>query len=268
MRLDVLGWARRVATRRNGRAERLNGGDSLRPVDSEPERKACALSLAADRRVCRATWALVGLGLAVRLVRYLVVYPIWHDEAFLAVNFLDRGYLDLLRPLDYSQVSPVLFLWIELTAVRLLGFSEWSLRLFPALCGLASVLLFRHVAARLLRGLALVLAVGIFATAFYPIRHAAEVKPYASDLFSALSLLCTGGRLVAVARPQPLVVAPRGRRAVFASAIVSGRVHRRGFESCFRAETASGQRRPVGSPFWFITSSWSRRSPACISPAP
>ncbi len=145
--------------------------------------------MAADRRVCRATWALVGLGLAVRLVRYLVVYPIWHDEAFLAVNFLDRGYLDLLRPLDYSQVSPVLFLWIELTAVRLLGFSEWSLRLFPALCGLASVLLFRHVAARLLRGLALVLAVGIFATAFYPIRHAAEVKPYASDLFSALILL-------------------------------------------------------------------------------
>ncbi len=100
----------------------------------------------------RATWAFVGLGLLVRLVRYLVVYPIWHDEAFLAVNFLDRGYLDLLRPLDYSQVAPILFLWIELASVKLFVFSEWSLRLFPAVCGLASVMLFRHFAARLLRG--------------------------------------------------------------------------------------------------------------------
>jgi len=137
----------------------------------------------------RATWAFVALGLAVRLVRYLVVYPIWHDEAFVAVNFLDRDYLDLLRPLDYAQVSPILFLWIELFFSRLLGFSEWSLRLFPAICGLASVLLFRRLAARLLRGVPLLLAVGIFATSFYPIRHGAEVKPYASDLLAALVLL-------------------------------------------------------------------------------
>jgi 4-amino-4-deoxy-L-arabinose transferase-like glycosyltransferase len=123
------------------------------------------------------------------MVRYLVVYPIWHDEAFLAVNFLDRGYRDLLRPLEYAQVSPILFLWIELTVVRLLGFSEWSLRLFPALCGLASVILFRHLAVRLLRGIPLVLAVGIFATAFCPVRHSAEIKPYASDLLASLILL-------------------------------------------------------------------------------
>src|SRR5271168_3925438 len=96
-----------------------------------------------NRWLERAVWGFVLLGLLVRLVRYLVVYPIWHDEAFLAVNFLDRGYRDLLRPLDYAQVSPILFLWIELTVVRVLGFSEWSLRLFPAICGLASVILFR-----------------------------------------------------------------------------------------------------------------------------
>ena len=139
--------------------------------------------------IARATWAFVGLGLLVRLVRYLVVYPIWHDEAFVAVNFLNRGYLDLLRPLDYYQVCPVLFLWIELTAVRVFGFSESALRLFPAICGLASVLLFRNLAARLLRGTPLLLAVAVFATAFYPIRHSAEVKPYASDLVAALILL-------------------------------------------------------------------------------
>jgi hypothetical protein len=119
----------------------------------------------------------------------LVAYPIWPDEAFVAANLLERGYLDLLRPLDYAQVCPFLFLWIELTVVRIFGFSEWSLRLFPALCGLASMVLFRHLAARLLRGVPFLLAVGIFATSFSPIRHSAEVKPYASDLLAALIFL-------------------------------------------------------------------------------
>jgi len=105
------------------------------------------------------------------------------------VNFLDRSYRDLLRPLEYVQVAPVCYLWIELTAVRLFGFSEWSLRLFATVCGLASVLVFRHLASRVLRGLPLVLAVAIFAAAFHLIRHSAEVKPYASDLLAALFLL-------------------------------------------------------------------------------
>ena len=121
--------------------------------------------------IARATWGFLALGLFVRLVRFLVVYPIWPDEAFVAANFLERGYLDLVRPLDYVQVCPILFLWIELTVVRLFGFSEWSLRLFPALCGLASMVLFRHLATRVLRGIPLLLAVGIFATSVSPIRH-------------------------------------------------------------------------------------------------
>lgn len=142
-----------------------------------------------DPWINRLCWAFVVLGLVIRLVRYAVAYPIWHDEAFVAVNFLDRGYSDLLRPLDYSQVAPVCYLWIELLAVRLLGFSEWSLRLFAAICGLASVFVFRHLASRILRGVPLVLAVAVSATAFYPIRHSAEIKPYASDLLASLLLL-------------------------------------------------------------------------------
>ena len=73
------------------------------------------------RWVVSATWFFVGLGIAVRLVRYFVNYPIWHDEAFLAVNFWDRDYVDLLRPLDYGQVAPWLFLAIERTADHVAG---------------------------------------------------------------------------------------------------------------------------------------------------
>ena len=160
--------------------------DDRRPLDTTPPGAA---ALWTERWLERATWAFVGLGVLLRVVRYLMDYPLWWDEAFLAVNFIRRGYLDLLRPLDYSQVCPILFLWIELTVVKLAGFSEWSLRLFPLACAGASVVVFRHVAGRVVRGVPLLLAVGIFAVSFHPIRHAADVKPYASDLLVALVLL-------------------------------------------------------------------------------
>ena len=141
------------------------------------------------RWVVAAIWLFVGLGIAVRLLRYFVNYPIWHDEAFLAVNFWDRDYVDLLRPLDYGQVAPWLFLAIERTLVTWLGYSEPALRLFPTICSALSVPLHCHVAGRLLRGTPKLLAVAVFAVSFYPIRHGAEIKPYASDLLVALILL-------------------------------------------------------------------------------
>ena len=145
--------------------------------------------LARANSIERATWAFIGLGVAVRLVTYAMHFPLWGDEAFVAANFLSKGYLDLLQPLDYGQICPLLFLWIELTAVKLFGFNEWSLRLFPTLCSVASVFLFAHVTRRLFRGIPALLAVAIFSVAFYPIRHGAEVKPYISDLLVALTLL-------------------------------------------------------------------------------
>ncbi|HWC90101.1 MAG TPA: hypothetical protein VG433_10610, partial [Pirellulales bacterium] len=136
----------------------------------------------------RAAWMLVGLGVALRLMRYLLAFPLWGDECMVATNFLTRGYADLLLPLDHCQVAPPLFLVLELTAVKLLGFSEWSLRLVPLLSGIVALLVFKHLAGRLLRGPAYALAVGLMAVAFYPMRHSAEVKPYASDLLVAVVL--------------------------------------------------------------------------------
>lgn len=137
----------------------------------------------------RAALAFTLLGVTLRLVRYLLNFPLWCDESMLAANLLDRGFLGLLEPLDYRQVAPALFLWVERAAVEALGFREWTLRLFPTLCGVAGVLLFRHVAGRLVGGGGLVLAVAIFAVSGQPLRHAAEVKPYASDLLVALAML-------------------------------------------------------------------------------
>lgn len=133
--------------------------------------------------------AFLVLGLVARAVRYLLCFPLWEDEAFLCANLSERGYGQLLEPLAYHQVAPVLFLWTQLTLVRWLGFSELVLRLFPFACSLASLFLFKHVAERLLKGTALVLAMGIFSVAYPGIRYAAEAKQYGVDVFVGLSLL-------------------------------------------------------------------------------
>ncbi|QDV36565.1 ArnT family glycosyltransferase [Tautonia plasticadhaerens] len=150
----------------------------------------------ADPRDRLARWALgfVALGVVLRLVRFLLRYPLWHDEAFIAVNFIDRGYRGLAQPLDYLQVCPILFLWVELTIVKLLGFNEWSLRLFPTLCAVGGLVLFDRLARRTVSGWAYPIAVGIMAVAYSPIRHGNEVKSYATDLLAATALLLLASR--------------------------------------------------------------------------
>ncbi|MCZ6793024.1 MAG: glycosyltransferase family 39 protein [Planctomycetota bacterium] len=132
---------------------------------------------------------LVILGVLVRSTRYFLRFPLWSDESFLAIQFTERGYGELTGALDYRQVAPFLFLWVQLTGVKLFGFNEYSLRLLPFASGLLSLFLFVHVSRALLKGASLVLAVGIFAVAYPLVRYSAELKPYGSDVLVAMILL-------------------------------------------------------------------------------
>ncbi len=167
-------------------------------------------------RQARLIVTFIVIGIALRLIRYVLRFPLWNDEALLAATFLDRGFVDMMRPLDYHQVAPLLFLWTELAVVKLLGFHEWSLRLVPMLGGIASIFLFHRLARHVVRGTAFVLAVGIFAVNYSSVRYACEVKPYGVDLaVSTLILLLTvrwwkrpeeTGRLWALAAVMPLAL--------------------------------------------------------------
>ena len=142
-----------------------------------------------DQTLRGVIWAFVALGVSIRLIRLLLNHPLWGDECFIAANLVDRGFLDLLRPLDYQQVAPVLFLWTELAMVRLVGLSEWSLRLLPTACAIGSLFVLRHLAGRVARGMPSLMAVAILAVSLNPIRHGGEAKPYAVDFFASAVLL-------------------------------------------------------------------------------
>lgn len=160
--------------------------DSLGVSATDSRSTARTLS---DTNAARLVWAFLALGVVARLVRYLLRFPIWEDEGFLCANLLDRGYAELARPLDYCQVAPILYLWVQRTFVDLLGFNEYGLRAFSFVCGVSSLFLFRHVAGRLWSGWPLVLSVGLFSVSYPLIRYSAEAKPYGSDMLIGLMLL-------------------------------------------------------------------------------
>ena len=140
-------------------------------------------------RLERAVWLAVGLGVGLRLLRYLLNFPLWVDEAKLATSLLDRGYVDLLEPLNYGQTSSVGYLWLTLSVVKLFGFNEWALRLVSCAAAIGGVLLIRRLASRLVSGIPLLLAVTLVSVSYYPLRLAGDVKPYTMDLFVAAALL-------------------------------------------------------------------------------
>lgn len=132
------------------------------------------------------------LGLAWRVLRYALGFPIWGDEAFVAVDFVARDYREMIQPSLYGQIVPLAFMWAELAVSRLLGLSEWALRLLPSLAGIAALFLFWRFTARVLPRRAAGLALAVFAASYYVVRHGAEVKPYIADLLIALGLTMLG----------------------------------------------------------------------------
>jgi hypothetical protein len=135
------------------------------------------------------TWILVGIHLVWMGVRYGLGFPIWGDEAFVAVNFYDRSMIDLVQPLEYGQIAPLFWLWLEKLCFDLFGASPWSLRLPAFLAGIASTFLMLRFCLRALPQPSALLGFAIFAASYYPLRHAVELKPYSVDLLFALLML-------------------------------------------------------------------------------
>jgi hypothetical protein len=135
------------------------------------------------------TRLLVALGLALRLFHYLRNPSVWHDEAAVIVNVLERNFLELLGPLRFAEAAPPLFLWAERAVVLLLGESTFALRLLPLLAGCASLLLLTWLAQRLLAPRAVPWAVLLFACSEMLLWHTCEAKPYSLDVFAAVALL-------------------------------------------------------------------------------
>ena len=133
---------------------------------------------------------LVLLGVGLRLWEYFLNRSLYLDEILLTRSIVGMPLRALLtKPLLMDQVAPRGFLLIERLVVTILGPSELALRLFPLLCGILSVILFRRLAERVLTGAGPALALFLFAIGVPLIRYGGDVKQYAVDITAAIGLL-------------------------------------------------------------------------------
>ena len=126
------------------------------------------------------------LGILVRLVQYLNNRSLWDDEAMVALNLINRSYSELFHVLDSNQAAPLGFLFIEKSAIQILGDNEYALRLFPFLAGITSIFLFYKLANKYASKAAILIAVTLFSCSRYLIYYTTEVKQYSSDVTVAL----------------------------------------------------------------------------------
>jgi hypothetical protein len=141
-------------------------------------------------RSARLATILVMLGVALRVWAWAGNPALSLDEILLSRNILGLTSRELVtQPLKLDQVAPRGFLLVEKAAVDVLGGNELALRLFPFLCGVAGVFLFRRLAERTLDGLAVPFALALFAIGVPFIKYGAEVKQYSVDVTATVLLL-------------------------------------------------------------------------------
>ena len=133
--------------------------------------------------------AVVLLGILIRFHRYFSEFPLFGDEAMLAIQVLGSNFGEIFGPLEYRMVASPGWLLFSKGSVELFGASEMALRLPALLLGSAGFIALVLGLRRFLLPRTLFLAAVGLATSYYLIRHSVESKPYAFDFFISVLLI-------------------------------------------------------------------------------
>ncbi len=128
---------------------------------------------------------LILFAIILRLILFFFVEKsLWLDEAALASNVLDKGYLELFSPLQYAQSAPPLFLCFVKIIENIFGQSEKVFRFIPLLCSIASVFGFYFLLNEAFKKNKILICAGLiaFSLSFPLLYNTIEFKPYIVDV--------------------------------------------------------------------------------------
>ena len=153
------------------------------PVEKRPAERQ-------EKVICWLLLAIAIIGAGLRLAQYLANPALFLDEVAVARNILERSLGDLLAtPLAYDQSAPKGFLLVEKLATNVFGPSDYVLRLFPLICSIGALFVFRGIAGRVLDGAGAPIALALFAAAMPFVAFSAQVKQYSGDIAVSVLLL-------------------------------------------------------------------------------
>ncbi|MBK8944248.1 MAG: glycosyltransferase family 39 protein [Ignavibacteriae bacterium] len=139
---------------------------------------------------------LIFLGIVFRLSQFLFNRSLWPDESSLALNIVERDYLEFLKPLDYHQGAPFGFLIIVKFFINTFGNTDLILRLFPFITSIVGLFLFYKVAKYNLTNRATIIALGLFTFSDPLIYYASEIKQYSNDVTAMLLVLLAAYKVI------------------------------------------------------------------------
>ncbi len=148
------------------------------------------------------------LGIFLRTLGYVAGGSLELDELNLTRNLFSRSFADLFKPLDYNQIAPVGWLFLQKAALDIWSNIDYSAR-FPAFVfGVAGVALMYVAAKRTLQAPGVFLTVAVMALSPFAIRYSFFVKPYTGDIFFSLLVLFLALDLIRCERPSILRLMP------------------------------------------------------------
>ena len=84
-------------------------------------------------------YLIIFIGVSLAIYQFIFNRSLWVDEVSLALNIINKDFIGLTKPLDYSQVAPIGFLFIERISILILGKNDLALRLFPLISFFISI---------------------------------------------------------------------------------------------------------------------------------
>ncbi len=131
---------------------------------------------------------IICLGIILRAAAYCYDKSFWYDEAALALNVMDRNIFGLfLKPLDYVQCAPFLFMVSSKLLTSVFGAKESIFRLIPYICSILSIFAFYFLSKKTLdKRWSILTANFLFAVNLQLIRYGQDFKQYSVEVFATI----------------------------------------------------------------------------------
>lgn len=133
--------------------------------------------------------AIIVAGVGLRLLAYCYNRSLWLDESMIVSAILTIPLLDILSPLEHSEVAPIGFLLITKVLTNIFGGSEYVLRIYPVVSSILSILVFYRILTKFSPKTLIPIALLLFVVSPSLISYSIEVKQYSSDVLFCLLLI-------------------------------------------------------------------------------
>ncbi len=127
------------------------------------------------------------LGIGLRIKLFILNPSLYHDETSLALNILNKNYMDFFKVLDYGHVAPPIFMCLTKFITDIFSINDYTLRILPFIFSILSLPLFYIVSKDIFKNKPVLLFINLAFILNQQLLYYSNIfKQYSSDVFFVL----------------------------------------------------------------------------------